>query len=79
MSDRFSMNSYLGQRILSLVREGDYAHAGEEEAIELAMSGIEKDSRRVILARAVGVAERRLIFTRMAGGERSASTSKPNP
>src|SRR6185312_7479553 len=49
MSDRFSMNSYLGQRILSLVREGDYAHAGEEEAIELAMSDVEKDSHRVIL------------------------------
>lgn len=49
MSERFSMNSFLGQRILSLVREGDYAHAGEEEAIELAMSGIEIDPRRFIL------------------------------
>jgi SAM-dependent methyltransferase len=49
MSDEFSMNSYLGKRILSLVREGDYAHAGEEEAIELAMSGLEKDGRRVVL------------------------------
>jgi SAM-dependent methyltransferase len=49
MSDRFSMNSYLGQRILSLVRDGDYAHAGEEEAIDLSMSGVEKDARRVIL------------------------------
>jgi SAM-dependent methyltransferase len=49
MSDLFSMNSYLGQRILSLVREGDYAHAGEEEAIELSMSGVAKDARRVIL------------------------------
>lgn len=49
MSDQFSMNSYLGQRILALVREGDYAHAGEEEAIELSMSGVGKDARRVIL------------------------------
>ena len=49
MSDQFSMNSYLGQRILSLVREGDYAHAGEEEAIGLAMSSVEKDPRRIIL------------------------------
>ena len=49
MSDRFSMNSYLGQRILSLVRDGDYARAGEEEAIDLSMSGVEKDTRRVIL------------------------------
>src|SRR5262249_52628297 len=38
-----------GQKILSLVREGDYAHAGEEEAIELAMSGVEKDARRTVL------------------------------
>lgn len=49
MSDQFSMNSYLGKRILSLVREGDYAHAGEEEAINLAMAGIGKDRRRIIL------------------------------
>jgi SAM-dependent methyltransferase len=49
MGDRFSMNSYLGQRILSLVRDGDYAHAGEEEAIELAMSGVEKNASRLIL------------------------------
>lgn len=43
------MNSYLGQKILSLVREGDYAHAGEEAAIELAMAGIGKNSDRLIL------------------------------
>lgn len=49
MCDQFSMNSYLGQSILSLVREGDYAHAGEEEAIELSMSGVEKSARRMIL------------------------------
>ena len=34
------MNSFAGQRLLALVREGDYAHAGEEEAIELAFSAI---------------------------------------
>ena len=49
MNDQFSMNSYLGQRILSLVREGDYAHAGEEEAIDLAMAGVEKIANRTIL------------------------------
>lgn len=49
MGEQFSMNSYLGQKILSLVREGDYAHAGEEEAIELSLAGIEKDVRRLIL------------------------------
>jgi SAM-dependent methyltransferase len=49
MSAPFAMNSYLGMRILALVREGDYAHAGEEEAIELAMAAIERDPRRLIL------------------------------
>ena len=29
-----NMNSFEGKRILALIREGDYAHAGEEEAIE---------------------------------------------
>lgn len=49
MGDQFSMNSYLGQKILSLVRAGDYAHAGEEEAIELSMAGVAKDAGRLIL------------------------------
>lgn len=49
MGKQFSMNSYLGQRILSLVRDGDYAHAGEEEAIELAMSSVQRDASNIIL------------------------------
>ncbi len=49
MTDQFSMNSYLGQRILSLVRDGDYAHAGEEEAIDLAMAGVGKNPDRLVL------------------------------
>lgn len=49
MTVPFAMNSFLGQRILSLVRDGDYAHAGEEEAIELAMADVAKDPRRLIL------------------------------
>jgi SAM-dependent methyltransferase len=49
MTMPFAMNSFLGQSILSLVRDGDYAHAGEEEAIELAMADVAKDPRRLIL------------------------------
>ena len=45
----FSMNSFAGMRVLALVREGDYAHAGEEEAIELAMQPIAKRADQVIL------------------------------
>jgi SAM-dependent methyltransferase len=45
----FSMNSFEGMRILSLVRDGDYAHAGEEEAIELAMAPIAKRPGQVIV------------------------------
>lgn len=42
--------SYLqNKKFLSFIRNGDYAHAGEEEAIELAMSGIEKNPQRNIL------------------------------
>ena len=37
-----NMNSFEGKRILALIRDGDYAHAGEEEAIERAFRGIAK-------------------------------------
>jgi len=43
------MNSFMGMRVLALVREGDYAHAGEEEAIELAMRPIAKRADQVVL------------------------------
>lgn len=43
------MNSFEGMRVLSLVRDGDYAHAGEEEAIELAMKPIAKRADQVIV------------------------------
>jgi SAM-dependent methyltransferase len=43
------MNSFEGKRILALVRDGDYAHAGEEEAIERAFRSIPKDPNRRML------------------------------
>jgi SAM-dependent methyltransferase len=43
------MNSFVGMQVLSLVRDGDYAHAGEEEAIKLAMRPLEKKSDRLIV------------------------------
>lgn len=49
MSTAFTMNSFRGKQILALVRSGDFAHAGEEEAIELSMAGIAKDSGRQLL------------------------------
>jgi len=49
MADAFAMNSYLGKQILALVRDGDYAHAGEEEAIELALASLPKDASRRVL------------------------------
>lgn len=49
MDVRFTMNSFLGKQILALVRDGDHAHAGEEEAIESAFAGVEKDPSRLIL------------------------------
>ena len=43
------MNSGLGKRILSLVREGDYAHPGEEEAIDLVFKNVVKNPNRKML------------------------------
>jgi SAM-dependent methyltransferase len=43
------MNSFAGKRLLALVRGGDYAHAGEEEAIELAFSAVPKRPQQSIL------------------------------
>jgi hypothetical protein len=45
----FDMNSFLGKQVLSLVRDGDFAHAGEREAIELAMGSVPKDAGQHVL------------------------------
>ncbi|HEV2170691.1 MAG TPA: class I SAM-dependent methyltransferase, partial [Candidatus Binatus sp.] len=39
-----NMNSFEGKRILALIRDGDYAHAGEEEAIERSFRSIPKNA-----------------------------------
>ena len=44
-----NMNSFEGKRILALVRDGDYAHPGEEEAIERAFRGVAKSPHNWIL------------------------------
>jgi ubiquinone/menaquinone biosynthesis C-methylase UbiE len=44
-----NMNSFEGKRILALIRDGDYAHAGEEEAIERALRSVPKNSHNRIL------------------------------
>jgi SAM-dependent methyltransferase len=43
------MNSALGKSILALVRDGDYAHAGEEEAIRLTLDPIPRRAEQCIL------------------------------
>ena len=43
------MNSPIGKQILALVRKSDYAHAGEEEAIDLTFESISKDPDRLLL------------------------------
>lgn len=43
------MNSALGKSILALVRDGDYAHPGEEEAIRLALDPIPQRAGRRVL------------------------------
>jgi SAM-dependent methyltransferase len=49
MASPINMNSFEGKRILALVREGDYAHAGEEEAIERSFRSIPKNSENWML------------------------------
>src|SRR5262245_54062872 len=43
------MNSFTGKRLLSLIRESDYAHAGEEEAIELALRNEARRPEQLLL------------------------------
>ena len=44
-----AMNNATGKRLLALVREGDYAHPGEEEANQLLFAGVRPDPRRRVL------------------------------
>jgi SAM-dependent methyltransferase len=44
-----AMNNATGKRLLALVRDGDYAHPGEEEANELLFAGVQPDPRRRVL------------------------------
>jgi SAM-dependent methyltransferase len=41
-----AMNNATGKRLLALVRNGDYAHPGEETANELLFAGVRPDPRR---------------------------------
>ena len=43
------MQHFVGKQMLAMMRKGDYAHAGEEEAIDLVMNKIPKDNTRLIL------------------------------
>lgn len=43
------MNTFLGKKVLSVIRGGDFAHAGEEEAIEVAFCEISRDPRRNVV------------------------------
>ena len=44
-----AMSCATGKRLLALVREGDYAHPGEAEAIRLLLAGVRPDEHRRIL------------------------------
>ena len=49
------MNSFTGKSILSFLRKGDYAHAGEEEAILRVLRIFPKDGKRLILDVGCGI------------------------
>ncbi len=44
-----SMSSAQGKQILALIRDGDYAHAGEEDAIRITLEGLAPSTTRHIL------------------------------
>ena len=44
-----AMNNATGKRLLALIRDGDYAHPGEEQANELLFAGVRPDRRRRVL------------------------------
>ncbi len=44
-----SMSSLTGKRILSLIREGDFAHPGETDAVDLLLDGLPCDRFRRVL------------------------------
>jgi SAM-dependent methyltransferase len=44
-----AMNNATGKRLLALIRDGDYAHPGEEEANELLLAGMRPDTHRRVL------------------------------
>lgn len=44
-----SLRKYIGKQLVSFLRKGDFAHAGEDEAIELVMSYFKKDTKQTIL------------------------------
>ena len=46
---RMRMNSITGKQVLALARGGDYAHPGEEEAIEMVMAPVAKRPNQVVL------------------------------
>jgi hypothetical protein len=43
------MESFSGIQLLALIRERDYAHAGEEEAIEITLRNHPKRADRLLL------------------------------
>lgn len=49
MPPPFTMNSFRGKQVLALVRDGDFAHAGEEDAIEMTLAKTAKDPARRLL------------------------------
>ena len=54
-SGAFTMSSITGKLALALVRGSDYAHAGEEEAIELALGPISKSPSNRLLDVGCGI------------------------
>ncbi len=77
MTAPFAMNSFKGKQVLALVRDGDYAHAGEEEAIELAMAPIARDPGRDLLDAGCGLGGTAAYLQRHGWGRVTAFDIEP--
>lgn len=51
----FSLRKYAGKKLVSYARQGDFAHAGEEDAIELVMKKYDKNINNKILDAGCGL------------------------
>lgn len=72
-----SMSSLTGKRILSLIRDGDFAHPGETEAIDLLLDGLPRDPARRVLDLGCGLGGTAALIAERGYGQVSGVDADP--